>query len=191
MLNAHPNAAIAHEPNVGRLILDGCTREAAFARILARAWWFDLRGNATNYSYDIPGQWQGLFDRVQVVGDKCGDWVSRCIEENPGFLDRVLATVEVPVRLIHVVRNPYDNIAAISIWHSLTLDEGADFSFAHCRTNAGIEELGDRARRSPLGTRSCSWRSLNRLRRRRRRPSRPARTPRPSSRARRSRGSRP
>src|SRR5438874_12177441 len=79
MLNAHPNAVIAHELHVWRQILAGRTREEVFARILARAYWFDLRGNRTNYSYDIPHQWQGRFDRLELVGDKCAGRVAECI----------------------------------------------------------------------------------------------------------------
>src|SRR6202008_4245050 len=45
MLNAHRDAVIAHELVAAPLILNDCTREELYSRILARAHWFNLRGN--------------------------------------------------------------------------------------------------------------------------------------------------
>lgn len=39
-----------------------------------------------------------------------------------------------PLRLIHVVRDPLDNVAAIARWHDMTLADAADYYFAHCAT---------------------------------------------------------
>jgi hypothetical protein len=52
----------------------------------------------------------------------------------------------VPLRLIHVVRNPFDNIAAISIRHGLSLEESVEFYFSHCVTTAGLDALSDPSR---------------------------------------------
>src|SRR5688572_16649468 len=54
MLNANPDAVISHELDVSRLFLAGCDRNAVYSRILARAGWFNLRGNRSNYEYQIP-----------------------------------------------------------------------------------------------------------------------------------------
>ena len=48
-----------------------------------------------------------------------------------------------PLRLLHVVRNPFDNIAAISIWHGLSLEASADYYFRHCDTTAKLDSLCD------------------------------------------------
>lgn len=141
LLNAHRNAVIAHELNAPQLILDGCTRDALYARILARAYWFNLRKNSSNHAYQVPNQWQGRFAALHVIGDKRGGAVTRCIAAHPDFLPRVRALVGVPLRLIHVVRNPFDNISTISLWHHLSLAESIDYYFLHCRTTA---TLGDR-----------------------------------------------
>ena len=124
-------------------MVDGCSRDELYSRILARASWFDLRGNRTNYSYAVRGQRQGRFETLRVVGDKRGGAVTRCIADHPDFLDRVRSLVRVPLRLLHVVRNPFDNIAAISIWHDLSLEAAADFYFAHCETTTGLDSLCD------------------------------------------------
>lgn len=146
VLNAHRDAVISHELNVPPLVLGGCTREELYSRILARSYWFNLRGNATNYSYEIPHQWQGRFETLRVIGDKRGGTVSQTIAEHPDFLDRVRVLVGVPLQLVHVVRNPYDNIAAISKWHNLSLEESVEFYFSHCRTTAALDELRDPSR---------------------------------------------
>lgn len=138
MLNAHPDAVIAHELDVSPLVLDGCSRDRLYARIVARAQWFHLRGDRSNYDYRVPGQWQGRFRKLRVIGDKRGGAVTRCLEAHPDLLDRVRALTGVPLRLIHVVRNPFDNVAAIAQWHGMSLDEAQGFYFAHCDTTARL-----------------------------------------------------
>jgi hypothetical protein len=141
LLNAHRHAVISHELNAHELVLAGATREELYARILARAAWFDLRGNRGTYPYQVPGGWQGRFERLRVIGDKRGGLLARAIGEHPDLLDRFRALVGVPLRLIHVVRNPFDNVAAISIWNRLPLEEAIAFYFLHCRTTARLGEL--------------------------------------------------
>jgi hypothetical protein len=134
MLNAHRDAVIAHELNAPDWILAGCTREVLYSRILARAYWFNLRGNRSNHEYQIPNQWQGRFARLEIVGDKRAGAVTRAIASHPDFLERVRALIGVPLRLVHVVRNPFDNIAAISKWHDMSLEESVAYYFSHCET---------------------------------------------------------
>jgi len=142
-LNAHRDAVVSHELGAQRLVVEGCTREVLYSRILARASWFNLRGNRSNYAYAVPNQWQGRFETLRAIGDKRGGAVTRCLAEHPDFLDRVRSLVEVPLRLLHIVRNPFDNIAAISIWHNLPLDASAAFYFRHCETTAKLDSLCD------------------------------------------------
>ena len=114
-----------------------------YYRLLARAYTFDLRGNTSSYSYQVPNQWQGRFEALRFVGDKRGGAVTRCIAEHPDFLQRLRSLVAVPLRLVHVVRNPFDNIAAISIWNDLSLEESTDFYFRHCLTTSVLDTLCD------------------------------------------------
>jgi hypothetical protein len=144
MLNAHRHVVIAHELDAPRLIIEGCDRDTLYSRILARAAWFNLRGNRSNYRYQIPNSWQGRFETpLRVVGDKGGGWAAQWLRKYPDLLQRIRGTVGVPLRLIHVVRNPYDNIAAISQWHQLSLDESIDFYFSHCETTASLADAAD------------------------------------------------
>ncbi|MBY0280218.1 sulfotransferase [Candidatus Binatia bacterium] len=134
MLEAHPDAVIAHELNAPPLILGGIGRDRLYARIVARARWFHLRGSRTNYDYRVPGQWQGRFRTLRVIGDKRGGAVTRALGEHPDLLQRTRTLTGVPLRLIHVVRDPLDNVAAIARWHGMTLADAADYYFAHCAT---------------------------------------------------------
>jgi hypothetical protein len=141
MLEAHPDAVIAHELNASPLILAGCTRDELYSRLVARARWFHRRGSRTNYDYRVPGQWQGRHRTLRVIGDKRGGAVTRALAEHPDLLERVRRSTGVPLRLIHVVRDPLDNVAAIARWHEMTLADAADYYFTHCATMARIDDL--------------------------------------------------
>jgi hypothetical protein len=143
LLNAHRDAVIAHEANAAQRILDGCRRDELYAAILARAYWFNLRGNVGVYPYQVPNQWQGRFASLRVIGDKRGGLVSRSLEAHPDFLERMRTLVGVPLRLVHVVRHPLDNISAISIGNQLSLEESIEFYFRHCRATARLGVLCD------------------------------------------------
>lgn len=141
LLNAHRDAVVAHEFDAAPLIASGCSREELFSHILARAYWFNMRGNRANYLYAVPGQWQGRFETLRVIGDKRGGSVTRTLADRPDFFEQVRSLVGIPLRLVHVVRNPFDNISAISIWHELSLAESVDFYFSHWETTARLDEL--------------------------------------------------
>lgn len=139
LINAHRRAVIAHELNAPEMVLAGCSREDLFTAVLGRAIWFNVRGNRGVYPFQVPGQWQGRFQELRVAGDKRGGAVVRTIMDHPDFLDRLRALIGMPLKLIHVVRNPYDNIAAISIRQDMDLPEAADFYFRHAAVTAELD----------------------------------------------------
>lgn len=141
LLNAHRDIVISHELLAHELIHKGLSRDALYARILARASWFNLIGNRGTYRYQVPNQWQGRFDRLRVIGDKRGGSLTRYIAAHPAILQQTRALVGVPLRLIHVVRNPFDNISAMTIWKKLTLEQAIIGYFRLCDTTARLDEL--------------------------------------------------
>jgi hypothetical protein len=52
---------------------------------------------------------------LRVIGDKHGEFTVYQLLENPNLLEKLKNLVKVPVKLIHVVRNPYDNIATFAV----------------------------------------------------------------------------
>lgn len=112
LLDAHRNAVIGHEMDVLRFLGRGFGRRQLFHLLVENARQFSEGGRQwTDYTYDVPGQWQGRFESLQVIGDKKGGRSTRRLDADPGLLDRFRAEVRVPLRMVHVVRNPFDNIA--------------------------------------------------------------------------------
>lgn len=66
------------------------------------------------YSYDVPNQWQGKVNNyLKVIGDKKGDGSVLQFSENPQIFKTLYQKIEKPIKFIHVIRNPYDNISTI------------------------------------------------------------------------------
>jgi hypothetical protein len=114
LLDAHPNAAVAHELNMLRLVRAGFSRDQVLATLLARAhfptgesYW------PSSYDYRVPGGHQGRWDEPRLVADKKGPGTTRLLEARPGLLDKLRRLTGLPVRLVHVVRNPFDTMSTM------------------------------------------------------------------------------
>jgi len=115
LLDAHPDAVIAHELDALRYVRAGFSRDQVFALILDKDREFSRQGRQAkvDYTYVVPGQWQGRYRELVVIGDKKGGHSTAALAGHPPLLDRLRSRVGVPLRLVHVTRNPYDNIATI------------------------------------------------------------------------------
>lgn len=134
LLSAHPNVVIANELDVLRLVKAGFSREQIYTLILDKDRAFDQAGRVwTGYQYQIPHQWQGRHDRLQVIGDKRAGMTTFRLAKHPSLLERLRDKVRVRLRVIHVVRNPYDNISTISMRVGMPLELAADRYFEVCR----------------------------------------------------------
>jgi len=116
LLNGHREMVVSHELDALRL-LDRAqvpvSRNQLFSAILQRDAEFTGLGREwEKYSYDIPGTDQGEFDRLRVIGDKKGAASTRRLGTSPELLGELRETVSVPLRAVHVVRNPFDTIAS-------------------------------------------------------------------------------
>lgn len=115
LLDAHPNAIIAHELDALQAVDRGCAKHELFNLLIRNSQEFTAAGRKwEGYEYGVPNQWNGRFTRLKVIGDKKGSHSVALLREKPDLLDRLRPTVGIPVKFIHVVRNPYDNIATIS-----------------------------------------------------------------------------
>jgi Sulfotransferase family len=114
MLNAHREVVVSHELDALNFVKHHFTRTQVFGLILARDRAFGSSGRQwTGYDYVVPNQFQGRFERLRVIGDKKGGGTSLRLGEDPGLLERLRREVKVPIRAVHVVRNPFDNIARL------------------------------------------------------------------------------
>jgi Sulfotransferase family len=114
LLDAHPRMAVSHELDALKYVAAGYRRDQLLTLVLEHA-----RANAAagrtswGYSYAVPGQWQGRYRDLAVVGDKRGRMTTHRLRTRPDLLDRLAATVRMPVKVVQVVRNPYDNVATM------------------------------------------------------------------------------
>lgn len=141
LLNAHPNVVISHELNALRYVAAGFRRAQIYSLILEADRRFEKRGRTTKrqYNYTVPGQWQGRFEELNVIGDKEGSGTSNLLQRRPELLQRLRSIVGVPVQIIHVVRNPFDNISTISLRQELSLAAASDRLFRVCDTAAAVK----------------------------------------------------
>ena len=115
LLDAHPNMVVADEADILRYVHPGVSRRQLFAIILERDRQFahvDRRWHGFDYS--VPGGSQGRFTTLRVVGDKHAGRATRRLWRDPKLLGRLRAVVRVPIRVLHVTRNPFDNIASVA-----------------------------------------------------------------------------
>ncbi|MGH8824410.1 MAG: sulfotransferase [Jiangellaceae bacterium] len=114
LLDAHPEMAVAHELDALDFVAAGYGRDQLFSLVLDHTRHNAQAGRKSwGYSYAVPGQWQGRYRRLEVVGDKRGRKTTARLRSHPELLDRLTETVQVPVKVVQVVRNPYDNIATM------------------------------------------------------------------------------
>ncbi len=115
LLDAHPEAAIAHEQDALFYINNGFNREQLYALLLKNAMKTGQKGRIqTGYSYQVPGQYQGTWKELKLIGDKKGSNTSRWLRDMPELLDRLRHTINEKLRVIHISRNPFDNIATMA-----------------------------------------------------------------------------
>jgi hypothetical protein len=120
LLDAHPNMIVAHELDVLRILGNDRNGEVDKAGL------FDMlvensRAKAAsgrrqgNYAYEVENGWQGRYARLEVVGDKEANQTAQRLWAAPALLTKLQNTVGVPVKFIHVVRDPFDNIATVAL----------------------------------------------------------------------------
>ncbi len=112
MLDAHPETCIAHELDALRFVQEGWQTPELWWAIIENARRSAAIGRRWGqYSYGLPGQ--GTWTRIRVIGDKKGGMTARAIYHNAGAIEQLTKTVALPIRWLHVVRDPWDNIATI------------------------------------------------------------------------------
>jgi hypothetical protein len=146
LLDAHPHAVLADEidalyyvsagfkrDQIYHLLLKGSQREALKGRVTAR--------RLTPYSLAVPGQWQGRFQKLEVIGDSKAGPSTRQLKQEPGLLGQLQQVmVGVDLRIIQVIRNPYDPISAMMTRGGRTFENAIDHYFDYCETLVSLRE---------------------------------------------------
>lgn len=148
MLDAHFNAMCSIEVNVVSLAMRGFTRQQIFQYMHKRNNLFASKFGSkwTNYSYEIPGLSQGKCEQLIAIGDKKGAGTTKQLMADMNLLKRFESKMQLPVKMIHVVRNPFDNLATIALreqqkgllWNADVFKTKIDAFYKQAQTN---EEL--------------------------------------------------
>lgn len=115
LLDAHPNIVLGQEVDVLWHVGAGFQRRQILSLLRRSSRWFTERQRRwEGYSYRVPGQWQGRPGIGGVIGDKKASLTAIRLLFAPDLLDRTRKRMGLPVSLVHVVRNPYDNITTLA-----------------------------------------------------------------------------
>ena len=87
-----------------------------------------LPWSADGTASTIPCQvWTRAASRgLRVIGDKHAGRAARRLRDEPELLDRLRAVADVPIRVLHITRNPFDNIASIARNRELPLAQAIE-----------------------------------------------------------------
>jgi len=113
IIDGHPKATISNELDVFGFLETGFNRRQIFHMIDVNAKETAANGNVwTNYSYKIQGGQQGNTQNPLVIGDKKAGRTTFRLAGNPDLIQKLRDEIQMPFRVLHVVRNPFDHIAA-------------------------------------------------------------------------------
>lgn len=86
---------------------DSCVGVPARSNCFARS--------GPGYEYRIATPWANGDRSIRVIGDKEAAMSAVRLSRDGSLISRLKEAVGVPVKVIHVVRNPFDNIATMQI----------------------------------------------------------------------------
>ena len=113
LLDAHPEILIATELDALHFVELGTTRQRLYRALVQRAEAFIGRFDYQweGYRFQVPNQYQGRATTLRVIGDKKAGATARRFRDDPQLLARFQETIGDPLKVIQVVRNPFDNIS--------------------------------------------------------------------------------
>ncbi len=116
LLDAHPNIVMGMEWGLLPHLMMGYHQNQVFASIIQNSRRFRNRKENiwTGYSYKVENSWQGDFDELQIIGDKMGGRTSIMLYDNRDLLQLIESRLQLPLKYIHVMRNPFDIITTMT-----------------------------------------------------------------------------
>jgi hypothetical protein len=139
LLDAHDEMVIAHELDALAFVAAGFDWRQLFWLITVNARIFTELGRVWGeFRYEVPERPHGRSARLRVIGDKKGGASTDRIGRDFTLLRRLSDGIPVPVRFVHVIRNPYDNIASMALRSGQPLAGLIDAYFFEHSTNCRI-----------------------------------------------------
>lgn len=149
ILDAHPKIALAEESHFAKKIFfKNRTLESLIEGVKASSNQQARKAKEPNVKYSYGSNrytfgritpYQGFQNTTEVIGDKTGwDIPSLCFEHNkPNCMSKIQRKSELPVKVIHLVRNPFDVIAS---WHlgSIESRKKSDQTIEQCIDRFGM-----------------------------------------------------
>ena len=116
LIDAHPQAMIAHEEDAIRFHQALLTRRQLFYVLIRNSKWKAATGRSEvgihgGHTYAIDTKYQGSFDLLKVLGDKYAPSTARLFM-NENLLESFCKKIVVPITVFHVIRNPLDTIGS-------------------------------------------------------------------------------
>jgi hypothetical protein len=152
LLDAHPDAIVADEVRALEYVSAGFQRDQLFHILLRGSRRELLKGRVTArrltpYSYFVPGQWQGRYERLLVIGDGAAGSSTHRFAVDPNLLPHLQSLMAgIDVRLIHVIRNPFDPISVMMVRGKRTFQNAIDHYFTDCEILVQLQkQLGNSA----------------------------------------------
>lgn len=146
ILDAHPDALLAHELDAMGLLRAGVPLPEILALVRANTEAFERHGRWWNgFRHAVPGAAGGASARPLVMGDKKGDWALRHHMAEPGLLDALRRALGGRrAAWIAVVRDPYDNVATLSLRRGHRYDRARIEAPSEARFAVRLAKLRDR-----------------------------------------------
>ena len=130
LLDAHPHIVIAHEDNVFNKVLQQrgpyTDRSTMFNKLWENSYYSFRQGhrserdNVKGYTLTIEELYQGTYQSyIEVIGDKKAGKTTNLLANNHTEWKKAYkilkSMVNLPFKVFHCIRNPYDNIATLII----------------------------------------------------------------------------
>ena len=140
LLDAHPDVILSDEADALEYVQAGFSRNQIFHILLRQSRREARKGRVTArrlqpYSYSVPGQWQGRYRTLRVIGDSTAGSSTRTLGLQPDLLEQMKQTMSgVDIKFIQVIRNPYDPISAMMVRSGRSFENAIETYFSYCET---------------------------------------------------------
>jgi hypothetical protein len=140
LLDAHPNAILSDEAGALAYVAAGFGREQIFHLLVRSSRREFMKGRVTGrrltpYAYLVPGQWQGRYSTLRIIGDGAAGSTTRQFAATPALLLRLQQLMEpAQVKFIQMIRNPFDPISVSIVRGGRTFEGAIEHYFSNCHT---------------------------------------------------------